>query len=193
MKIALTGWNGFLASKLRERTEIEWQEDLENSDMLLLMGSPTFTDAELDKHDAQVMHQYVRETIRQIDRYHKPIVFASTTGVNDIQIDHSGSTCYNLGKLYIENYIVNNCDEWMILRIGTIISDKASDIDKMRSDRVQQRLRRRDTSNIEFEDEYLFVDKFVNTTVNSLLNFKTGIVEYQLTKLTLPTLTMLGK
>lgn len=193
MKVALTGWNGFLAGKLRENTEIVWQEELTDSDMILLMGSPTFTNIELDEHDAQVIHQYVRETIKQIDRYTNPIIFASTTGVNDIRLDHKGSTCYNLAKLYIENYIINNCDQWMILRIGTIVSTDNSDIDKMRPDRIQQRLRRKEISGIDFEDNYLLIDEFVNTTVNCILNFKNGIIEYPLIKLSLPKLMALGK
>lgn len=185
MKVAITGWNGFLASKLRENTKITWVEDRADSDMLLLLGGPTFTEAELSQHDAQVMHQYVRETIRDIDRYAKPIIFASTTGVDDIQLDHKGSTSYNLGKLYLENYLINNCDDWAILRIGTVISKNQEDIVMMKPDRIQPRIQSGDLSNIDWEDYYLMVDQFVNTTVEFILNFKQGIVEYPLTKITL--------
>jgi hypothetical protein len=193
MKVSLTGWNGFLSKKLRERTEIKWQEDVNGSDILFLMGSPTFTGSTLDKNDSQVMHNYVKNTINKIDSYSNPIIFASTTGVNDIDLNHSGTTCYNLCKLYIENYIMNKCENWMILRIGTIISDNKYDIDKMRFDRIQQRMLKNDFTNIEFEDNYLFVDEFVNTTINNILNFNIGIVHYKLTKMTLPKLMLLGK
>jgi hypothetical protein len=176
MKVSLTGWNGFLSKKLRERTEIKWQEDVNGSDILFLMGSPTFTGSTLDKNDSQVMHNYVKNTINKIDSYSNPIIFASTTGVNDIDLNHSGTTCYNLCKLYIENYIMNKCENWMILRIGTIISDNKYDIDKMRFDRIQQRMLKNDFTNIEFEDNYLFVDEFVNTTINNILNFNIGII-----------------
>jgi hypothetical protein len=193
MKVSLTGWNGFLSKKIREKTEIEWQKQIENSDYLFLMGSPTFTGTTLSNSDCIKMHEYVKNTISIIDSYSKPIIFASTTGVNDINLNHSGTTCYNLSKLYLENYIISKCDQWMILRIGTIISEKKEDIEEMRFDRVQQRLRKKDLTNIEFEDEYLFIDEFVDLTIKNMLDFKTGIVEYKLTKITLPKLMLLGK
>lgn len=193
MRVGLSGWGGFLATKLRERTEVDWVEDNKNVDMYVHMGSPTFTQAELHRHDAHVMHQYVRETIKLIDRTDAPFIFASTTGVDDIQLDHKGSTSYNLGKLFLENYVINNCDKYMILRIGTIVSKNPADIALMKPDRLQQRINRNDLTNIPFEDYYLDVDTFVNTTMNSILNFKNGIVEYNLTKYTLPKLVLLGK
>ena len=190
MKVALTGWNGFLATKLRARTEIDWQESFEGSDALLLMGSPTFTHSELSIHDAQVVHQYVRETIKIVDRYPNRIIFASSTGVDDIQLDHKGSTAYNLGKLYIENYIVNNADEYTILRIGTIYSNSQADVDAMKPDRVQPRLMLKDLAGIPFEDYYLNVDTFVDVTIDKLLNPANEIVEYPLDNLTLTRLML---
>ena len=189
MKITITGWNGFLSHKLRERTDIDWTED--NADCLLHLGGPTFTNAELFEHDAQVMHQYVRETIKKIDRFDGPVVFASTTGVDDIQLDHKGSTSYNLAKLYLENYIINNCDNHLILRIGTVISYNQTDVDLMKPDRLQQRILRKDYTNIPFEDYYLPVDTFVNTTIEAIQTAKSGILEYDLVKLTLPQLIKL--
>jgi hypothetical protein len=191
MKVALTGWGGFLATKLRTATDIEWTEDRNNCDMLILMGSPTFTDAELDQHDAQVMHQYVRETIRIIDRFDGPVIFASTTGVDDIQLDHRGSTSYNLAKLYLENYVMYNCDVWTILRIGTIISMDPADLLLMKQDRIQPRIKRKDLANIDWKDNYLLLEHFINTTLDRIRNFKTGIVEYQLTQFTIAELTKL--
>jgi len=192
MKIALTGWNGFLATKLRERTDVEWTEDREGSDALVLMGGPTFTDAELDQHDAQVMHQYVRETIKIVDRYQGPIIFASTTGVDDIQLDHKGSTNYNLAKLYLENYVLFEADSSAILRIGTVISKDHSDIAMMKPDRVQPRIQQ-GIMPTDWEDYYLYVDEFVNTTLDVILNKRTGIIEYPLAKLTLAQLTKITK
>ena len=192
MKVGLSGWDGFLATKLRERTEVEWINDNKNVDMFVHMGSPTFTQAELHQHDAQVMHQYVRETVKLIDRTEAPFVFASTTGVNDIQLDHAGSTSYNLGKMYLENYVINNCDKYIILRIGTIVSNSLNDIQKMKSDRLQQRILRKDYTNIPMVDYYLDVDAFVDTTMKSILNFKNGILEYPLTKITLSELIKMG-
>jgi nucleoside-diphosphate-sugar epimerase len=191
MKVGVTGWNGFLASKLRQRNGIEWTEDIKDCDILFLLGSPTYTSADIDKQGAQVMHRYVNETIKIIDAFSGPVVFASSTGVDDIQLDHTGSTSYNLAKLYLENYVINHCDQWAILRIGTIISKDPDDIAAMKSDRIQPRVKSKDLSNIEWQDYYLYVDDFVNTTVDLIKNFKTGIVEYPLVRLTLTELAKL--
>lgn len=193
MKIALTGWGGFLATKLREQQDIDWTEEVSGADTLVLMGSPTFTHPELSEHDAQVVHQYVRSTIKIIDRYPGNIIFASTTGVNDIQLDHRGTTAYNLAKLYLENYIINHTPNYAILRIGTIVSSRASDVALMKPDRVQPRVHRGDLTGIPFTDKYLEVDVFVNTTTKLLHNFKSGIYDYDLTQLTLSKLSLLGK
>jgi hypothetical protein len=193
MKICLTGWNGFLASKLRECTDIEWTEEQTDSDALLLMGGPTFTAPELFQHDAHVMHQYVREAIKIIDRYHNPIIFASTTGVDDLRLDHKGSTSYNLGKLYLENYVLYNVDQPLILRIGTIYSTKLADVQAMKDNRVQSRVMRDDINNIPFEDYYLDVDTFVKQTIDAIKIKKTGILEYNLTKLRLTQLKTIAK
>ena len=180
----MTGWSGFLSTKLKEQTAVTWTEDFNDSDALLLMGSPTFTDAELSQHDAQVMHQYVRETIKQVDRYQGHIIFASTTGVDDIQLDHKGSTNYNLGKLYLENYILFEADSCTILRIGTIVSDNPKDISSMKPDRIQPQLLRGIVPE-EWKDHYLMVNDFVNVTLDAILNNKTGIIEYPLVELNL--------
>lgn len=188
MKVGLSGWNGFLATKLRERTDIEWVDGKEDIDCYLHLGSPTFTQVELHQHDAQVMHQYVRETIKMVDRLPVPIIFGSTTGVDDIRLDHTGSTSYNLGKLYLENYILNNCDNALVLRIGTIYSNSIADVQQMKDNRIQPRLLRQDTAGIPFEDYYLNVDVFVDTTITAILNKQQGILTYKLDKLTMPKL-----
>lgn len=193
MKVHLTGWNGFLARKLREHAAIDWVEDGKDTDILFLMGSPTFTNIELSQHDAQVVHQYVRDTIKIIDRYPNHIIFASTSGVDDVRMDHKGSSCYNLGKLYLENYIINNCESYCILRIGTIISSKASDISMMRPDRIQQRIARKDFTNIPIFDQYLDIDVFVESTIKVINTKRNGIYEYPLKQQTLPELIRLGK
>jgi hypothetical protein len=193
MNIALTGWGGFLAGKLREDTQLNWQENTTDCDALVLMGSPTFTDAELGVHDAQVIHQYVRQTIKEIDRCDKYIIFASTTGVNDIKLDHTGSTPYNLAKLYLENYIANHCDKYLILRIGTVISNSHDDIGQMRDDRIQPRILRGDYTNITLVDEYLDVETFKSHTIDAIKNQATGILEYPLVTLKLSELIGITK
>lgn len=183
MKIKITGWNGFLSQKLRENTELDWSED--DGDVLLHLGGPTFTHSELFEHDAQVMHQYVRETIKIVDRFPGRIIFASTTGVDDIRLDHKGSTSYNLAKLYLENYIINNCEDHLILRIGTVISDKMSDVNLMKPDRIQPRVLQKDLTNIPLEDYYLPIETFVSRTVEAIKLGEQGILEYNLTKLSI--------
>jgi nucleoside-diphosphate-sugar epimerase len=192
MKIAITGWNGFLATKLRERTEVEWSEDFAGTDSLCLMGSPTFTSVELHQHDAQVMHQYVRDTIKIVDRYHGHIIFASSTGVDDIQLDHKGTTSYNLGKLYLENYILNQANSSTILRIGTIVSDNPADVAMMKPDRIQP-LIKQGIMPTEWEDYYLLINDFVNTTLDVILTNKQGIINYPLTKMNLAQLKQVTK
>jgi len=192
MKVAITGWGGFLSTKLREKDNIEWVEYPNKADVLLHLGSPTFTDTELDQHDAQVVHQYVRETIKIVDRFEGRIVFASTTGVDDIRLDHKGSTSYNLGKLYLENYIINNCDNSAVLRIGTVISTRLTDIDLMKPDRVQPKIQK-GIMPAEWEDYYLLVEEFINTTLDVILYQRSGIIEYSLTKLNLAQLTKMSK
>ena len=188
MRVGISGWAGFLATKLRERTDVEWVDSTGNIDCYLHLGGPTFTQEELSEHDAQVMHQYIRESIKMIDRLQVPVILGSTTGVGDIRLDHTGSTSYNLSKLYLENYVLNNCDDSLILRIGTIYSNNINDVLQMKQDRIQPRLLRKDTQGIPFEDHYLNVDIFVNTTINAIINKQKGILTYQLDKLTMPKL-----
>jgi nucleoside-diphosphate-sugar epimerase len=193
MKIAMTGWGGFLATKLRQASsQIEWVEYPAEADALIHLGSPTFTHAELFEHDAQVMHQYVRETIKLFDRFDGPILFASTTGVDDIRLDHKGTTSYNLAKLFLENYVLNECDSPTVLRIGTIVSSDPADIREMKPNRIQPQMLQ-GIMPTEWEDCYLFVEDFVNTTLDVILNKTTGIVEYPLKTLTLAQLKQITK
>ena len=192
MKVFLTGKNGFLARKLLERDEVEWVDSWETADMMFLLGSPTFTNHTLSSRDARIMHNYVKSTMRQIDDFTGPIIFASTTGVDDIQLDHGGSTPYNLAKLFLEDYLVHGHDPYMILRIGTIVSRNKSDVDMMKPDRVQPKIAR-GIFDIDNEDYYLDVDTFVNTTIDYILNFEPGIKEYELTKLSKTQLMFMGR
>ena len=192
MKVTLTGWDGFLSRKLRENKNIQWQKEFHNSDFILLMGSPTFTGLNISKEEAKVLHNYVKETIDIIDKnLEKPIIFCSTTGVDDIDLDHQGSTAYNLSKLYLENYIINNVERWSILRIGTIISKDINDVMMMKSDRIQNRILKKEIQGIPFEDKYLHIETFVNSTIDLLKDFKVGIHYYNLVKYTLPKLSLL--
>jgi Tryptophan halogenase len=191
--VGVSGYHGYLASKLRHRPDVNWVDRTSDIDYYLHLGSPTFTEAELTQANAQTMHQYVKETIELIDSLKVPIIFASTTGVDDIRLDHKGSTCYNLAKLYLENYIINHCDNYMILRIGTIVASDLIDVMGMKPDRLQQRILRGDYKGIPMEDKYLDIKDFVNTTADKIKSFKTGIVNYNLKTIKLSELIALGK
>ena len=180
MKVGLSGFHGFLANKLKERTEIEWVDGVDDIDYYIHMGSPTFTEEDIGSDESKVMHQYVKSSMKLIDDLSVPILFASSTGVDDIQLDHSGSTSYNLSKLFLENYIIHNCPKYTILRIGTIFSPHIEDVHSMKPDRIQPRLLRKEFKGIPFQDYYLNVDVFVDVTINAILNFNTGIVEFPL-------------
>lgn len=191
MKVYLTGGKGFLGSKMLERNEVEWVDNWENADIMFLMGSPTFTNHTLSSRDARVMHNYVKNTMRSIDEFTGPIILASTTGVDDIQLDHSGSTPYNLAKLFLEDYLVHGHNPYMILRIGTIVSKRRSDVDRMKPDRLQPKITR-GIFDIDDVDYYLDVDTFVDSTIKYILNFEQGIKEYELIKLTKTQLMFYG-
>jgi nucleoside-diphosphate-sugar epimerase len=192
MKVFLTGKNGFLASKLLERDEVEWVDSWEQADMMFLLGSPTYTNPIISSREARVLHNYVKSTMRQIDDFTGPIIFASTTGVNDIQLDHGGSTPYNLAKLFLEDYLMHSINSYMILRIGTIVSSHKRDVDRMKPDRVQPKIHR-GIFDVENEDYYLDVDTFVDTTIKYILNFESGIKEYKLIKLSKTQLMFMGR
>jgi nucleoside-diphosphate-sugar epimerase len=191
--VGVSGCRGFLAKQLRDRTDIEWVDRTTDIDYYLHLGSPTFTGKDLTQENAQVMHRYVKETIELVDNLTVPIIFASTTGVDDIQLDHTGSTCYNLAKLYIENYIINHCKNYMILRVGTIVSSDLTHILEMKPDRLQQRILRKDYKGIPMEDKYLDINDFVNITADKIKCFETGIVNYNLKTIKLSELLALGK
>ena len=184
MKIALTGYNGFLAKKLRARTEFEWTQDLWDANVVFHLGSPTFTQ-HMSKHDSIRMHEYVKDTINLIDDIKVPFVFASTTGVLNMHYNHDCHMTYDVSKLYLENYIINNCENYLILRIGTIYSKDINDVKMMKQDRVQPRVMNKDTSGIPFEDYYLNVDVFIDTTIEALTNIDNRIIEYPLEKLSM--------
>lgn len=184
MKIALTGYNGFLAKKLRARTEFEWTQDLWDADIIFHLGSPTFTQ-HMNKEDSIRMHDYVKDTINLIDNNKVPFVFASTTGVLNMHYNHDNHMTYDVSKLYLENYVINNCEKYLILRIGTIISKCIDDIKLMKSDRVQPRILNKDTKDIPFEDYYLNVDIFVDETIKALKHIDNRIIEYPLEKLSM--------
>ena len=178
MKFYISGRNGFLAHKLMQSNRYEWSEVTGSSDALFLLGSPTCAYGTLPSEFGTKMHSYVEQTIDTINNNRKPVVFASTTGVNDISLDHSGHTTYNLAKLYLENYIIHNVEQYLILRIGTIVSRSCTDVDMMKPDRVQQRLRRKEYTSIETQDSYLDVNTFVNHTLDTISTINNRIVEY---------------
>jgi hypothetical protein len=80
----------------------------------------------------------------------------------------------------------------MILRIGTITSTSLKEIHQMKPNRIQQRIMQGNYKGIPLEDKYLNVEDFVNTTANSIRNFKNGIVTYNLKKIKLSELMPKG-
>lgn len=178
MRFYITGQNGFLANKLMQSNRYEWSDDIASSDALFLLGSPTVAGADVPADFGTKMHAYVQQTIDIIRNHGKPIIFASTTGVNDISPLHSGHTTYNLAKLYLENYIIHNVEQYLILRIGTIISRSCIDVDMMKPDRIQQRSRNREYTGIEQSDQYLDVNTFVSVTLDTISDINNTIVEY---------------
>ena len=178
VRFYITGQNGFLAHKLMQSNRYEWSDDIASSDALFLLGSPTCGHGKLPEDFGTNMHSYVEQTIDIIRNHSKPVVFASTTGINDISTDHSGHTTYNLAKLYLENYIIHNVEQYLILRIGTIISRSCIDVDMMKPDRIQQRIRNREYTGIEQKDSYLDVNTFVSQTLDTISTIDNQIIEY---------------
>lgn len=178
MRFYITGMNGLLAHKLMQSDRYEWSDDPRSSDALFLLGSPTCGYGELPAEFGTNMHAYVEQTIDLISNHGKPIIFASTTGVNDISTDHAGHTTYNLAKLYLENYIIHNVEQYLILRIGTIVSRSRNDVDMMKPDRVQQRLRRKEYTTIDTQDSYLDINTFVEHTLDNISTINNQIIEY---------------
>jgi nucleoside-diphosphate-sugar epimerase len=183
MRIGISGWNGFIARKLRGADDIEWTKDTTNIDYYIHMGSPVFTEQAIPKESGRIMHSYVKESMELFDSISCPIIFASSTGVDDIRLDHEGSTSYNLSKLFLENYLINSGDEYLILRIGTIYSNNKNDVEVMKPDRIQPRVLRGELNGIPFKDLYLDIDVFLNTTLDSI--GQTGILEYKLEEKTI--------
>jgi dTDP-4-dehydrorhamnose reductase len=190
MKIYLTGKNGFLARKLIE-SGIETTDSIVDAESIFLLGSPTVCD-EVTPAFAKSMHDYVAQTIDIIHSTNKRVIFASTTGVNDISLDHSGHTTYNLAKLYLENYIISNCENYLILRIGSIVSKKLTDVLMMKTDRIQQKILAKNYNGISMIDTYLDIDTFVKTTLDAL-DSSSGILEFESTQYKLTELIKLAQ
>lgn len=170
----ITGENGFLYSQIKDK--------LPNEDYLFLLGSPTFDD-ELTIEDSMKLHNYVQETIKLINQNKdKYIIFGSSTGVNDIDYEHKGFMTYSIAKLYLENYIITYCNEYLILRIGTIISNDKQLISKMKNSRIQQRILNK-TIKENNTQNFLTLDNFISETINAIQNKIVGIYNYSLIKM----------
>lgn len=183
MSFQITGENGFLFNELKPHLE-----SYNGKDGIFLLGSPTF-DHDLTKENSRELHRYVQETLQLInENKNKYIIFASSTSVDDINFSHSGSMSYALCKLFIENYIVNHCEDYLILRIGNIVSSDINTIRKMKETRIQQRILKKKYKNIPISDEYLNIETFIKETVEAINDHKTGIFEYTLTKMKITTL-----
>lgn len=182
-RIGITGFNGFLSKKIRERTEFDWTDNLNDCDIIFHLGCPTFP-AYMSTRENVQMYDYVKQTMSMVDEFKaKPFIFASTTGVLNMHYDHSSSMSYDVSKLFLENYVINNCEKYLILRIGSIISDNINDVMSMKPDRVQRRLLNKDTKDIPFEDYYLFVNDFVDVTISELANINNRIIDYPYKKI----------
>lgn len=184
----ITGQKGFLAQELTNLMVIP-------DDMIILMGCPTFDVTTLSKRDAQKLHEYVKETIEIVDNNkEKYIIFCSSDSINDIKFDHTGSTPYSVSKLFLENYIINQCDNHLILRIGTIVSRDIDKVLKMKPTRIQnQILNKKMLYMPPLKDDYLMLDDFVKETIEVISNRQKGIYEYNMTELSLSELIGLIK
>lgn len=168
----ITGENGFLYSQLYNK--------LPEDNYLFLLGSPTFDD-ELTRENSIKLHEYVKETIELINNNKdKYIIFASSTGVDDIDYEHKGYMTYTIAKLYLENYIITYCEEYLILRIGTIISNNKELILKMKNSRIQQKILNKTIK--EYPNQmFLTLDNFLSETISAIKNKTIGIYHYSLT------------
>lgn len=174
----ITGENGFLFKQLQGKIE-------DSDDLLFLLGSPTY-DFEIERCQANKLFNYVQETIDLINKnMNKYIVFASSTGVTDIDFEHKGMMTYTLAKLYLENYIIQNCNNYVILRIGTIVSNDLEIIKQMKGTRIQKRILMNNIKGIPMNDEYLDLNQFINETCDIINNKKQGIHHYQLQEMSL--------
>jgi len=184
--------NSYLVKKLLEKNI-----DFKNTDPIFLdFKANIFTGNKIPKDICKKIH---KEYLDRIEYYKNLsddilIVFASSTGVNDISINHDGSTCYNLAKLMTENWLLNSNKKYIILRIGTIYSTHKKDYNFMKKDRIPYKifhnkisdLKDLGISNLGEKDYYLDIDNFVDTTIYEIENYnKNKIVKYNLEKLSI--------
>jgi len=194
MKVHITGPNGYLARKLQERNDWEWTTG-DEYDIMLLCGSPTHASEEtIPLDEGKVYHKYVIDTIQMMEKIPQevPIVFISTSDPDMIDIEHEGSTTYNLAKMFLESYIVHYRKHYQIHRMGTLISHRLDDIKMMKPDRIQQRILARDYSEVMDEDWFVYTDVAVDILINAMGMINNDIVHYpdeRLTKLDLLKLT----
>jgi len=188
-KKVINGKNSYLIQKILEKYD-------DNPDIYLDFGAITCTKDNIPKDICTKIHQEYLDRIERWKHIDNLIVFASSTGVNDINLDHNGSTCYNLAKLMAENWLINSNKKYLILRIGTIYSTHPGDYDIMKQDRLPARIKRGDFKDMDLtaKDYYLDVDVFVDTTISEIEGYtKNKIVYYNLDYLNILALKRLIK
>lgn len=180
--VCLTGWGGYLAYCLMQTSQVPWRwtRGPENTDALFLLGGPTYTSLTEEPDERSVMEKYYNDTVELINGYNERIIFASTTGVNDPVLKP-----YTEVKYRLEQYIIEHCQDYLILRIGSIISDDQRHISIMKPDRIQPRMQRGDYTGIKFTDHYLHTNTFVEETLIAINSGRQGIMDYSLQPLTL--------
>jgi hypothetical protein len=160
----ITGPGGFLYNELN-------MED--SDDLLFLLGSPTH-------NDKIKLDEYVSSTKNLVqNNLDKYIVFASTA-----YIEHSDDD-YNKSKRELELFIEQNCVNYLILKIGDIISKDLTKVKKMKLNRTQQQILQNDLTDISIKGSYLDLEQFVKETKEIITNKKTGIHHFNLIELSL--------
>lgn len=160
----ITGPGGFLYNELNMK---------DSDDLLFLLGSPT-------DNDKIKLDEYVSSTKNLIqNNLDKYIVFASTA-----YIEYSDDD-YNKSKKELEMFIEQKCVNYLILKIGDIISTDLSKVKKMKLNRTQQQILQNDLTDISMKGSYLDLDQFIEETKEIINNKKTGIHHFNLIELSL--------
>ena len=188
-KIHITGHNGFLAKKIIQNIPDNIKLSDKDFDIYFDLGATIFTSNTISQEQCKLLFDEMIEKIniwKNLDDKIN-ILFASSTGVNDISLEHDNSTCYNLYKLTMENWLMNNKKNFTILRIGTIYSTNPNDYKIMKTDRVPFRIRNKNFKDIPMIDEYLDIKNFIKKTLYIIENITAApqIVEYELDELSI--------
>ena len=183
-KVHITGWNGFLATKLRQYLTkfpsdvFELTSSTLDYDIYFDLGSTISTQTPIPK---DICKKINRETISKIEMYDQipkniPIIFGSSTGVLTLYNKDDESSCYDVCKMMLENWITYFKDSYLILRIDNIYSLDISDYSFMKKDRVPSRvyhnsLTKEDIHQLNIIDTYLETNNFLIETIFEIEKF----------------------